>query len=129
MTEEIVWKGVKNPMSLLSYWIIGLLTIILLGLGLVIILLGVVEMYRRRYYVTNQRIKCEQGFLSRVVRDAELDKIQDTLVKQNIWGRLFNYGDVYFSTAGSGSYEIVFQSVSDPEGLKTLIRNLRKEIK
>lgn len=127
MAEEIVWKGGRSPMSLLGYWITGVLTLILLGLGLLIILLGVIKMYRQRYYVTTQRIKSEQGFISRVIRDAELDKIQDTLVKQDLWGRLFNYGDVYFSTAGAGGYEITFASVSNPEGLKETIRDLRKK--
>jgi uncharacterized membrane protein YdbT with pleckstrin-like domain len=127
MTEEIVWQGGRSPMSLLGYWIAGILTIILLGLGFIIILLGILKMQRPRYYVTNQRIKSEYGFLSRVIRDAELDKIQDTLVKQDLWGRLFNYGDLYFSTAGSGSYEIIFANVSNPEGLKNTIRDLRKK--
>lgn len=127
MAEEIVWQGGRSPMSLLGYWIAGILTIILLGLGFIIILLGILKMQRPRYYVTNQRIKSEYGFLSRVIRDAELDKIQDTLVKQDLWGRLLNYGDLYFSTAGSGSYEIVFANVSNPEGLKATIRDLRKK--
>lgn len=127
MAEQIVWKGGRSPLSLLSYWIIGVLTIILLGLGLVILFLGVIEMYKKRYYITSERIKLETGFFSRVRVDAELDKIQDTLVKQNIWGRLFNYGDLYFSTAGSYGYEIVFQSVSGPEELKETIRNLKKK--
>lgn len=127
MAEQIVWKGGRSPLSLLSYWIIGVLTIILLGLGLVILFLGVIEMYKKRYYITSERIKLETGFFSRVRVDAELDKIQDTLVKQNIWGRLLNYGDLYFSTAGSYGYEIVFQNVSGPEEIKETIRNLKKK--
>ncbi|MDD5112148.1 MAG: PH domain-containing protein [Candidatus Altiarchaeota archaeon] len=127
MAEQIIWKGGRSPLSLLSYWIIGVLTLILLGLGLIVLLLGVIELYKKRYFVTTERVKSENGFLSRTVRDAELDKIQDTMVRQNFLGRLLNYGDLYFSTAGSGSYEIVFEKVADPEGLKTKIRELKKK--
>ena len=127
MTEEILWQGGRSPLSLLSYWIVGVLTLPLLGFGLIIILLGVIKIYRKRYYITNERIKSEVGFLSRVMRDAELDKIQDTLVTQNIFGRLLNYGDLHFSTAGSGGYEIYFQSVANPEDIKSKVRDLRKK--
>jgi len=127
MAEEVVWKGTRSPLSLLSYWIVGILTLILLGLGLIIILLGIIKMYRRRYSVTTERVKSDEGFISHVTRDAELDKIQDTLVKQKFLGRILNYGDLYFSTAGSTSYEIAFENVADPEGLKTKIRDLKKK--
>ena len=127
MAEEVIWKGGRSPLSLLSYWIVGALTLILLGLGLIVILLGLIEMYRKRYSVTTERVKSEYGFLSTTVRDAELDKIQDTMVKQNFLGRLLNYGDLYFNTAGSTGYEIIFEKVANPEGLKTKIRDLKKK--
>jgi uncharacterized membrane protein YdbT with pleckstrin-like domain len=130
MAEEVVWKSARSPLSLLSYWIVGVvmvITIILSPIGLIVILLGVVRMYRRRYSVTTERVKSDDGFISHVTRDAELDKIQDTLVKQNFLGRILNYGDLYFSTAGSTGYEIMFDNVADPEGLKAKIRDLKKK--
>ena len=127
MVEELIWKGGRSPMSLVRYWIFGVLTLPLLGLGIIILLLGAFHIYRNRYSVTSERVKLEFGFLSRTVRDAELDKIQDTLVKQTLLGRLFNYGDLYFSTAGSSGYEITFHDVSNPEGIKSTIRGLNKK--
>jgi uncharacterized membrane protein YdbT with pleckstrin-like domain len=127
MAEEIIWKGGRSPLSLLRYWTIGILTLPLLGLGIIIILLGVYRMYKKRYYVTSERVKTEVGFLSRTTRDAELNKIQDTYVKQSILGRVFNYGDLFFSTAGSSGYEITFHDVPNPEGLKATIREINKK--
>lgn len=126
MAEEVLWKGGRSPLSLLRYWVVGVITIPLLLLGFVVILLGLKKMFYTRYYVTTERIKTTQGLFSRVERDADLDKITDTLVKQNFWGRIFNYGDLYFSTAGSQGYEIVFYSVSNPNGIKNRIREVRK---
>jgi len=127
MAEEVIWQGGRSPLSLLGYWIVGILTLPLLLFGVLVIILGLVKMYRQRYYITSERVKHEFGFLSRVVRDAELDKIQDTLVVQNFFGRLLNYGDLHFSTAGSSGYEIVFNSVSRPEEIKAKIRELNKK--
>ncbi|MCX6694899.1 MAG: PH domain-containing protein [Candidatus Altiarchaeota archaeon] len=118
MAEELVWKGGLSPLSLVWYWVIGVFTIWILGLGLIIILLGVIRMYTWRYEVTSERIRISHGFISRTTREADLEKIQDILVKQGLWGRLLNYGDICFNTAGTTSYEIVFTDVSDPDGLK-----------
>jgi len=132
MAEEVIWTGGRSPLYLLSYWVVCLILLLLFFLvitippALIVAALGVLKMYRKRYCVTTQRIKTEFGLLSRVVRDASLEKIQDTLVKQSILGRFLNYGDLYFSTAGSNDFEIIFESVSDPEGLKARIRDLKK---
>jgi len=126
MSEEVVWSGGLSPMSLLWYWILGILTIWILGLGLVFIVLGVLKMYSWRYEVTTERVKVTKGLISRSSREADLEKIQDILVQQKFWGRILNYGDVSFNTSGSAGYEIVFNNVSDPNGLKEKFREARK---
>ena len=127
--EVVVWSGGLSPMSLLKYWIAGILTIWILGLGLVFIVWGIIKMYRWRYEVTNERVKVSHGFLSKTTREADYDKVQDILVQQSFLGRLLNYGNLFFNTAGSSGYELTFYNVSDPNGLKEKLREARKKAK
>jgi len=129
MTEEVVWKGGLAPASLYWYWIIGILTIWMLGLGLVIILMGILKMNRWKYEVTSERVKLSYGFLSTTKREADLDRVQDVIVQQGFMGKLLKYGTLCFNTAGSSGYEIIFSDVADPDGLKEKFRALRKNFR
>ena len=129
MSEEIVWSGGRSPLSMIWYWLIGILTIWILGLGLIMIVLGIIKMKRLKYEVTTERVKVSRGLLSKTTREADLDKIQDMVIHQKFLGRILNYGDLYFNTAGSGGYEITFYDVSDPNGLKERLREARKKAK
>ncbi|VVB53457.1 Bacterial PH domain protein [uncultured archaeon] len=129
MAEEVLWKGGVSPLSLLSYWVIGLVltvTIILSPIGLIVLLLGAIKMLRSNYEVTNERVKVSFGLISKVTREADVDRIQDILVQQGFLGRILNYGNLYFNTSGSTGYEMVFVNVADPNGLKEKFRQAKK---
>jgi len=127
MAEETVWSGGRSRASLFWWWALGLLTIWIIGLGLVFWAIGGWKLINRKYEVTTERVRATRGLISHSISEADLDKITDIVVEQSIVGRLLNYGTLYFNTAGAGYYEVVFYNIADPKGLKEKIRAARKK--
>jgi uncharacterized membrane protein YdbT with pleckstrin-like domain len=127
MAEEVVWCGRRSVASLWPWWLAGVLTIWVLGLGLVFAGVGLWKLYARRYEVTSERVRATRGLVSHSISEADLDRITDVVVEQGVVGRVLNFGTLYFNTAGGGGYEIVFYNVDDPKGLKERVRQARKK--
>lgn len=51
--------------------------------------------------------------------------IRSVKVDQDIYGRIFNYGNLAISTAAQEDVELWIEGVRDPEGLSTLIEEIR----
>ena len=78
--------------------------------------------------VTNMRVVDENGFFTRYSKESPLDKINNVECIQNIWGRMFGYGDVEIQTAaelGDSKYEMI----NDPKSLKDTITLAQEEYK
>ena len=154
MAEEVVWRGGPSPLSLLWHWFFGLFfwafgaglavvllalgvdllwaalgLIVCLGLGFLVILSGLLGLVVWRYQITSERVKVVRGLVSRTIREADLEKIQDVAVQQHFWARILNYGTLSFNTAGSDSYEISFRDVNNPIVVKEKFREVKKTVK
>jgi Bacterial PH domain/Short C-terminal domain len=75
-----------------------------LGFGLVVIgLLWIVwvllKWHNESYMVTNRRIIKVEGLLNKHTADSSLEKINDAELDQNLFGRIFNFGDLDILTA------------------------------
>lgn len=78
--------------------------------------------------VTNMRVIDENGFFTRYSKESPLDKINNVEYTQNIWGRMFGYGDVEIQTAaelGDSKYTMIH----DPGILKDTITHAQEEYK
>jgi len=61
--------------------------------------------------VTNQRVVSKEGFIARKTEEAKHSKVEAVNIDQNIFGRIFNFGDVVVKTAG-GSWKVPM--IKDP---------------
>lgn len=78
--------------------------------------------------VTNLRVVDESGFFTRYSKESPLDKINNVEYDQNIWGRLFGFGNVDIQTAaelGETRYELIHH----PKLLKDTITHAQEEYK
>lgn len=78
--------------------------------------------------VTNLRVVDETGFFSRYSKESPLDKINNIEYDQNIWGRIFGFGNVDIQTAaelGETTYELIHH----PKLLKDTITHAQEEYK
>ena len=78
--------------------------------------------------ITNLRVVDESGFFNRYSKESPLDKINNVEYDQNIWGRIFGFGNVDIQTAaelGETTYELIHH----PKLLKDTITHAQEEYK
>lgn len=94
------------------------------ALGLAVTLFGVVVVQRatQRYTVTSQRAVVRRGLLSRHEWELELRHVRDIQLKQSLGQRMLRTGTLEVSSAGRDTAEVVFAGISNPDGVKELIR-------
>jgi len=61
-------------------------------------------------------------------RESNVDRIQDIDVSINIWGRIFDMGDVYIKTGAAGS-DLTFHSVAHPRSIQRDIFHRLAEVR
>src|SRR5262245_26053983 len=66
--------------------------------------------------VTDQRVIMEQGIVIRTSKVIPLDRVQDVSTRQNLFGRVLDYGSVEIDTAGAIANEL-FTYAAHPEML------------
>ena len=97
--------------------------VLLLNLGY-----QIVQRNNNLWAVTNLRVIDEFGVFSHNSKESPLDKINNVTYEQNIWGRIFGYGNVQIQTAAEiGS--TVYYRVEKPKELKDTITFMQEEYK
>jgi len=67
--------------------------------------------------VTDQRVILEEGVVVRTSKVIPLDRVQDVSTRQNLFGRILDYGSVEIDTAGAIPNEL-FTYLAQPEMLR-----------
>jgi hypothetical protein len=77
--------------------------------GFVISLLWLAKVYwnwlSEDYLVTNRRVLKVEGIINKRSADSSLEKINDAVLEQNLFGRIFNYGDLDILTAAESTVD------------------------
>ncbi len=141
--EKLIWEGRptwKWSISFLLKWgIVGLLPLIvgiLLGLVVdvsiswffavtvvfiaVIVVLAWIKRLDSHYTVTDRRVLVRRGIANRNERSASIDRIQNVNTKQGLYGRVLNFGDIEFDTAGSDTNDsdLALRGINDPHKMR-----------
>lgn len=127
--ERVLWYGRRSFKSLIGWIVLGLLTVWILGLGIVLLLVAVLKWWQTEYAITNKRVYSKTGIISRTVHDAPLEKVTDATFHQSFIGRLLNFGTVSINTAGMGGYEVNFVGVSDPVKVRAKVQDATDMLK
>ena len=75
------------------------------------------ERHYNTWILSNLRVIEETGILTRITMECPLDKINNVSYSQNIWGRLFGFGNVVIQTAAQHGATIYY-NVEHPQLLK-----------
>jgi uncharacterized membrane protein YdbT with pleckstrin-like domain len=78
--------------------------------------------------ITNMRVVDESGFFNRYSKESPLDKINNVEYDQNIWGRIFGFGNVDIQTAAELG-ETTYELIQHPKLLKDTITHAQEEYK
>lgn len=126
--EVVLWEGRPHIYSLIPAFIIGMLLAIVL-VGIAIIAWAWVDRENTTYVITNRAVYRKRGTISRDVKRVSFEKIQNTSLKQGIFGTHFDYGNVEISTAGSEGAEVTFRAVLEPRAVQRRVNNQLDELK
>ena len=82
----------------------------LLGLGLLLVALAwlafiYLQWMNQDYLVTNRRVIKVEGILNKRSADSSLEKINDAVLQQSLFGRMLGYGDLDILTAAEESVD------------------------
>ncbi len=141
--EKLIWEGRptwKWSISFLLKWgLVGVLPLII-GVLLnkivdvpvswffavtvifiaVVVVLAWIKRLDSHYTVTDRRVLVRRGIANRNERSASIDRIQNVNTKQGLYGRVLNFGDIEFDTAGSDTSDsdLALRGISDPHKMR-----------
>ncbi|SDR44213.1 PH domain-containing protein [Natronobacterium texcoconense] len=106
----VAWGVTDSGVGLL-----GLVGIALVVVGIAIVLVQYAVWTNTRYVITSEELYKKRGIVSRDVTQFRIDRIQNTTLEQDVFGRILGYGDLTIYTAGSGDPELTFERTPNPE--------------
>jgi uncharacterized membrane protein YdbT with pleckstrin-like domain len=76
------------------------------------------------YVLTDGNVYKKTGILSERVTRVSIERIQNTTLRKNLLGNLFDYGTILLSTAGGSGTELAITDLDDPEQFREELRPL-----
>lgn len=83
--------------------------------------------WNEQYIVTNRRVIQTEGIINKHVIDSSLEKVNDVVLNQSVWGRILGYGDVEILTASEIGVNR-FERITQPVRFKTEMLNQKEDL-
>ncbi len=93
--------GISGGLRTLLGWI----TAILFFGGIAVAIWTGLRYFNQEYVLTNRRVIQVEGVLNRTANDSSLEKINDAVLTQSIFGRMFDFGDLTVLTASESGID------------------------
>jgi hypothetical protein len=106
--------------------ILSLLTGVLFIAGLAFLLWATLRYLSQEYVLTNRRVIQVEGVINKRATDSSLEKINDAVLSQSVFGRMFGFGDLDVLTAAEAGIER-FRMIVDPIGFKRAMLDAKHE--
>ena len=101
--------------------IISAVALVLIALGLLIFIFRLWQWWAQDYMVTNRRLLKVTGILNKRSADSSLEKINDAILSQSVWGRMLNFGDLEILTAADQAVDRYHMLSGPKEFKKTML--------
>jgi hypothetical protein len=85
--------------------LLGWVTAALFIGGIVVFIWTALHYINQEYVLTNRRVIQVEGVLNRNATDSSLEKINDAVLSQSVFGRMFDFGDLTVLTASESGIE------------------------
>jgi hypothetical protein len=93
--------GISGGLRTLLGWV----TAILFFGGIAVAIWTALRYVNQEYVLTNRRVIQVEGVLNRNATDSSLEKINDAVLSQSVFGRMFDFGDLTVLTASESGIE------------------------
>jgi hypothetical protein len=85
--------------------VLGWITAILFFGGIAVFIWTALRYVNQEYVLTNRRVIQVEGVLNRSSTDSSLEKINDAVLTQSVFGRMFGFGDLTVLTASESAID------------------------
>lgn len=75
--------------------------------------------------VTTKRVVFRSGIISVHTEELKISRIESVEIKQSIFGRIFDYGNLCFSGTGTG--KVLFPNIENPRQIKAQLEDVIKD--
>ena len=106
--------------------LLGWVTAALFLGGLAVFLWETLRYMNQEYVLTNRRVIQVEGVINKRATDSSLEKINDAVLSQSVFGRMFGFGDLDVLTAAEAGIER-FRMIVDPIGFKRAMLDAKHE--
>ncbi len=114
--EKVVYLGTISVWSLAPLIAAGFVLLGVFGLGLVFWIAAYIRYKTTELAITNKRVIAKFGFVSRRTVEINVGKVESIQVQQGILGRIFDYGSLVVS--GAGTPQAPIPGISNPLGFR-----------
>ena len=118
----IVQTGLSSP----TKDVVNFVAIVLLAVGAAVLVWTFLRYLNQQYILTNRRVIEVEGVLNKKVTDSSLEKINDAVLTQSIFGRIFGFGDLEVLTASEAGISM-FRMLINPMGFKRAMLDAKHE--
>ncbi len=101
LTFVSVWFGIDGVL----WQALGVLTLVLFVYGVAAFLWGILRYRNEEYLITNRRLIHAEGVVNKKTTDSSLEKINDAVLSESLFGRMFGFGDLDVLTASEEGIE------------------------
>lgn len=102
---------------------------VLLGflIGSLILINHLIILWTTEIVVTSYRFVFKTGLISRNTQEVSLNKIEEIILQQSIWGRIFGYGKLILRGTGVGVIQL--PNLDDPIGVRKIIEKAKADLR
>ena len=101
LTVLSVWFAIDGVL----WQALGVLTLVLFVYGILAFLWGILRYRNEEYLITNRRLIHAEGVVNKKTTDSSLEKINDAVLTESMFGRMFGFGDLDVLTASEEGIE------------------------
>jgi membrane protein YdbS with pleckstrin-like domain len=101
LTVLSVWFAIEGVL----WQVLGVLTLVLFVYGILAFLWGILRYRNEEYLITNRRLIHAEGVVNKKTTDSSLEKINDAVLTESMFGRMFGFGDLDVLTASEEGIE------------------------
>jgi hypothetical protein len=93
--------GLSGSLRIILTWVV----VIIFVVGLAVLLWTALHYVNQEYVITNRRVLQVSGVLNKQSTDSSLEKINDAVLSQSVFGRMFDFGDLTVLTASESGID------------------------
>ena len=122
-----VLRMINTDTSGILWTILGWASLILVVIGALMLLWGVLRYRAEEYVISSRRLIHVEGVINKKASDSSLEKINDAILVESVFGRMFGFGNLEVLTASESGIEKL-QMLRDAKDFKKAMLEAKHEL-